>query len=292
LEPVVFRDVDAARAAFAMGQVIYRCLLCGRTHRSGGRAGRNCIKQLAEQYGWKAPRPPVPPVPREIGLAYRFALRAYSSVWNEACRDPWRELLPEYVLALDPRCDLRSALNRVVEDVMEEAHAAVERAWEAYRTLWVWLDALAEQRPPCDLFWTGQDIRDGVVEGMKVLWRLVVRPGVPCPFPGAGGAIDVPYWDYVPGHELLVYADYGLAGFGAVSVSALKRERGQLRVGELIARIHRYDSCQVAEKRLKVENSQLATTADDLTEWVSCETRGRSYRDFLARIIPQRAGSS
>lgn len=77
MEPVIFRDVDAARAAFAMGRVVYRCLFCGRTHRSGG---QSCIKQLAEQYGWKVPRPRVPPVPREIGLAYRFALRAYSSV--------------------------------------------------------------------------------------------------------------------------------------------------------------------------------------------------------------------
>lgn len=81
MEPLVFRDVDTVRAAFAMGRVTYRCLLCGGMYMLGGRVRRDCVGQLAEQYGWRLPRSPVPPVPsREIGLAYRFALRALTSV--------------------------------------------------------------------------------------------------------------------------------------------------------------------------------------------------------------------
>lgn len=81
MEPVVFRNVDTARAAFAMGRVTYQCPLCGGMYVLGGRVRRDCVGQPAEQHGWRLPRPPVPPVPsREIGLAYRFALRALISV--------------------------------------------------------------------------------------------------------------------------------------------------------------------------------------------------------------------
>lgn len=75
---ITFTDVKEARAAFALGQVTYRCLACGQVHRSGTRASKRCRKELWERYEWKVVMPFRPPVRllHELPLPYAFAEQA------------------------------------------------------------------------------------------------------------------------------------------------------------------------------------------------------------------------
>ncbi|MEW5935939.1 MAG: hypothetical protein AB1816_20340, partial [Bacillota bacterium] len=110
-----FYSLAEARAAFALGPVRYRCLACGRLHRSDAKGGRECLRLLAERYGWAVHGEPAPPWPQctpaflfvQCLWAQRYAGLAF------AASAPRR--LPRELLALDPRADVRGELRRCRE---------------------------------------------------------------------------------------------------------------------------------------------------------------------------------
>ncbi|MEW6048086.1 MAG: hypothetical protein AB1609_16700 [Bacillota bacterium] len=212
---VTFRDLDTARAAFALGPVKYRCLACGRVHTSGTYSGQKCLGYLRDACGWRMTEPPVPPVPKRLELPYRFTaavLEGPVRAWGASrVRD-----LPEYLLALDARADLREALERCLAERSAQARAAAGRAWEAYSLLWPWLDALAEYHPPCTVVAVQRAKMPNEHGTHWVAHRFWVRPSVPCPVPEAGELLAVRPQDYSLNN--LVWFGYGRRGLGAVSV--------------------------------------------------------------------------
>lgn len=52
-----FENLDEARAAFALGPMVFRCSVCGRAHRSAGGGWRPCARRLAAEWGllWDGP---------------------------------------------------------------------------------------------------------------------------------------------------------------------------------------------------------------------------------------------
>lgn len=282
---VRFQDVESARAAFALGQVIYRCLFCGGKHTSGTGEARLCLNRAREYWGWKFARPPIPPEPVDnIGLAYRFVVAAYARTRNGLQSCPEEANLPEYVLALDPRCDLQAALALVVAEESKKARRAVEEAWEAYRRLWLWLDGLAGHRPPCELVSVERGEWVHMAGEVAVLASVAVRPAVPCPFPGARELIRVPAHRYV-GLELLLYAGYGPAGFGAVSVSGtVEVACGRALATHLTARVHQYGSDRVVKETLPVERGGSADTLAELLRRVYNATGAPGYEELMQRV--------
>ncbi|MEW6049122.1 MAG: hypothetical protein AB1609_22075 [Bacillota bacterium] len=217
---VVFPTLEAARAAFSLGPVKYRCLACGKVHVSGTNRGRKCLSRLAQLCGWQPPPVPVPPAPKNLDLPYRFAstvLKEFIGDWEAArfARD-----LPEYLLALDPRADIRAALEQCLDELTAEARAAADRAWETYDFLWRWLDALAECRPPCVVAAVLRSRRLEEYGGSQwIARRFWLRPSVPCPVAGKEELLAVLPDDY--SHTAVtnpVWVGYGRRGFGAVGV--------------------------------------------------------------------------
>jgi hypothetical protein len=283
---VRFQDVESARAAFAMGQVTYRCLFCGGEHVSGTQDGRWCLNSAREYWGWKFVRQPVPPEPaRNAGLAYQFAVAAYAKLRNGLQNYPEEMNLPEYVLALDPRCDLRTALAQVAAEENKGARQAVEEAWEAYRRLWLWLDSLAGHRPPCELVSVERGEWVRMAGEVAVLASVTVRPAVPCPFPEVPELIRVPAHRYV-GLEPLLYAGYGPAGFGAVSVSGTVEAplKGHKVVVGLTARVHRYGSDRVLERTLPAGPGGGADAFAELLQWVCSATGAPGYEELMQKV--------
>lgn len=283
---VTFQDVESARAAFALGRVVYRCLFCGGEHVSGTGEARPCLDRAREYWGWKFVRLPVPPESvHNVGLAYRFAVAAYARTRSELQNCPEEANLPEYILALDPRCDLQAALAQVIAEESEKAQRAVEEAWEAYRRLWLWLDSLAECYPPCEL--VGAEHGDLMCADGKVavLEGILVRPAVPCPFPGVPELIWVPAHRYVA-LERLLYAGYGPAGFGAVSVSGRVEvpASGRLLATHLTARVHRYGSDRVLKETLPVERGGTADAFAGLLRWVCSATGAPRYEELMQKV--------
>lgn len=257
-----FQDVESARAAFALGQVVYRCLFCGGEHASGTGEARPCLDRVREYWGWKIVRQPAPPKPvHNIGLAHRFTLPAYARAPSRLQNYPEETNLPEYVLALDPRCDLWAALAQVVTEESAKMRRAVEEAWEAYRRLWVWLDSLAEHCPPCKLVRVEHGEWVSVRGKVAVLEGVLVRPAVPCPFPEVPELLMVPAHRYV-GLKPLLYAGYGPVGFGAVSVFGTVQvpASGRVLATHLTARVHRYGFDRVLERTLPVEPTGIVDT--------------------------------
>lgn len=282
---VRFRDVESARAAFALGQVVYRCLFCGGEHVSGTQDGRWCLNSARQYWGWKFVRQPVPPEPaHNVGLAYRFVVAAYTRVRNRLQNCPEEADLPEYVLALDPRCDLRVALAQVAAEEDGGARRAVEEVWEAYRRLWFWLDSLAGYRPPCELVSAERRDQMHVAGEVAVLESITVRPAVPCPFPGTPELIRVSSHRYVA-LEPLLYAGYGPVGFGAVSVSGMEVPLdGGMLATKLTARVHLYSSNRVLEQVLPVEPGGSADAFAELLGWVCSATGAPGYEELMQNL--------
>lgn len=228
---VTFPDVDSARAAFALGPVNYRCLACGKVHVSGTNRGKKCLSQLAQLCGWQLPPVPVPPAPKNLDLPYRFvavALETFVGAWGAA--RPAREL-PEYLLALDPRADVRGALEECLKGLTDRARAAADRAWEAYSLLWPWLDALAEHRPPCVVVAVQRNTTlPAPLWAAGTVW---LRPSVPNPVLAPSGLLAVRprYYSHqrLNPHQM-VWLGYGQRGFGVVGAWLEWRDQDDRRL--------------------------------------------------------------
>lgn len=121
MKAAVFRDAAAARAAFALGRVRYRCWVCGKVHVSGSGAAEKCLSWLANSVGWRrvvGPLPAQPWLPPSLAFA--------RAVWRKGVAGLWpreREVRAgEYVLALD---GLDGSLLQTVEAALEEAEQQV-----------------------------------------------------------------------------------------------------------------------------------------------------------------------
>lgn len=181
-----FSSLAEARAAFALGPVRYRCLACGRAHRSDAKEGRECLRLLAEKYGWKAHGEPTPPWPQctpaflfvQCLWAQRYAGLAFAA---SASRP-----LPRELLALDPGADVRGELRRCREEFAEESRRRADEAWSAWRAIAEWRRELAGLRPPADAEVAAHSPVSG---GQRLIWSYLVRPRARCA--GATAAIEV-----------------------------------------------------------------------------------------------------
>jgi hypothetical protein len=108
LEGLRFADADAARAAFALGDVAYRCAWCGRVHRAG--EGRECLRSYARACRCWRKIGPLPPMPH-LSPAFYFAVVAWLRHRPALSGDD--EVVPgEWVLALEPTAaGLREAVE-------------------------------------------------------------------------------------------------------------------------------------------------------------------------------------
>lgn len=244
---VVFPDLDSARAAFALGPVRYRCLVCGREHVSGRGEGLACLAFAAsgswhtKWIAFPGPFPPPPAVPPslvfircawdervKVHLYYAEAVLAVELVGTE------------YVLAVDPLGLGRSGLEELLEAMAEKARPVLGRAWEEHGRLAAWAKALPRVRPAvvaaCH---TGQDWF--FPEGFPVVRELDIRPAVPLPGTGEGGVIKVPA-EALERYGLperagakfrLAAAGYGRKRFVAVFAKAGPGGGGECRVRQL-----------------------------------------------------------
>lgn len=250
---ITFTDVKEARAAFALGQVTYRCLACGQVHRSGTRASRRCRKRLWEDYGWKVVMPFRPPTMllHKLQPPYAFAELAFSRALSLLPRFEDERFLPEYVLALDERADLQAALEEVVEELTADARKVADRAWEIHRAFWKWLDELARARPPCSVVKVDSDIPICSYWKKEAIRFVYLRPTIPCPFPRAEETVDVPGRRLVPSCEELLHVSYERdamvtvsvepefcrsAPYKAVGYSLVERRYGYGSTGEVVTR--------------------------------------------------------
>lgn len=174
---VTFSSLAEARAAFALGPVRYRCLACGRVHRSDAEEGRECLRLLADRYGWKADGEPAPPwpqcTPAFLFVQYLWAQRYAGLAFAASASRP----LPRELLALDPHADVREELRRCREELAGELRRQADEAWSAWRAIVEWQRELARLRPPAGAEVTAYGPLSG---GQEVIWSYAVRPRVRC----------------------------------------------------------------------------------------------------------------
>jgi len=243
----VFPDLDSARAAFALGPVRYRCLVCGREHVSGRGEGLMCLALAASDGGqlkWLSlpgPFPPAPAVPPFL-VFVRCA-------WNERvkvhlhCAEAIHALeltRAEYVLAVDPLGLERSGLEGLLEDMAEKARPALDCAWEEHGRLAAWVRKLPRVRPGAAVAYSAVQ-EWSFPEGFPVVRELDIRPAAPLPGTGEHGVIKVPaeaLERYGPPGRAgakfrLAAAGYGRECFVAVFARACLSKGGESRVREL-----------------------------------------------------------
>lgn len=180
---VTFRDLASARAAFQLGRVRFRCLVCGRVHRSDVESeGRACLRTLVDGYGWRGHAGFGPPPP-----AYTPAFLFIERVWRRAIAEREfaavnGELLPDRaVLALDPAADVEAEVRAHLREISEQARREVARVWEQWREFVQWQRELLSARPPAEIAAVATEREE---DGPKRIKSYVVRPLVPCPFAG------------------------------------------------------------------------------------------------------------
>ena len=210
-----------ARTAFALGPVRYRCLACGRVHRSDAEEGRECLRLLAERYGWKAHGEPAPPWPQctpaflfvQCLWAQRYAGLAFAA---SASRP-----LPRELLALDPQADVWGELRRCREEFAEGSRRQADEAWSAWRAIAEWQRELAGMRPPAGAEVAAYGPLSG---GRRLIWSYLVRPRVRCAAaPDAIEVRDIALYEAIPKEKAvrcavaeLVHVEYRPEHFLAV----------------------------------------------------------------------------
>ena len=180
---VTFRDLASARAAFQLGRVRFRCLVCGRVHRSDVESeGRACLRTLIDECGWRGHAGFGPPPP-----AYTPAFLFVDYAWRRGLAEHEfgaanAELLPDKaVLALDPTADVEAEVRAHLEEISEQARRRVARVWELWRELVRWQRELLSARPPAEIAAVAAERVRG---GPKQIKNYIVRPLAPCPFAG------------------------------------------------------------------------------------------------------------
>lgn len=182
MKPMVFPDADTARAAFALGPVVYRCSVCGQQHRSGNDRGRQweCLMRAVRELGWSVPDVALPPRPL-LTPAYAFAAVVWENIVGAARWDlRHRQLPPEYLLAVEPGAGLAAALEEELEGRAAERRAAAREVWRKHVAFYSWLSELRQCRPPA--FLEAADERKAVDDKIPCLGRIVIRPAVKPPF--------------------------------------------------------------------------------------------------------------
>ena len=182
LKPLVFPDAGTARAAFALGPLVYRCSMCGQQHRSGNERGRQweCLIRAVRELGWSVPDVALPPRPL-LTPAYAFAAVVWENIVGAACWDlKRRQLPPEYLLAVEPGAGLAAALEEELEGRAAERRAAAREAWSKHVAFYTWLSELRQCRPPA--FVEAAEERKAADDKTPCLGQIVIRPAVKPPF--------------------------------------------------------------------------------------------------------------
>jgi len=144
---LVFRDLATAEAAFALGQVEYRCLVCGRVHRSGTGDAAGCLDRL-ERHGWRGYVGPYPPEPA-VTPAYWFVVQAWREALAGLSSDAPASCGPsEALLALDPAGDVRGEVERYFRERLREGRVFLDRVWRLWSDFVEWRHAVEAARPP------------------------------------------------------------------------------------------------------------------------------------------------
>lgn len=217
---LVFRDLATAEAAFALGRVEYRCLVCGRMHRSGTGEAAECLDHL-ERHGWLGRIGLYPPEPVATP-AYWFVVRAWRKAVAGLSSDAAVSCGPsEALLALDPAGDIRGEVERYFRERLREGRAFLDRVWRLWSEFVEWRHAVEAARPPAAVARVSRHIwgRPAPISSWSV------RPAVPGPL--GDGDLDMddfgieemikkhvrgPCWD---GAAWLVHVEYGPDAFVA-----------------------------------------------------------------------------
>lgn len=191
---VCFPDITSASAAFALGPVTYRCLACGKAHRSGTKAALRCLQALRECCRWTAVVGPLSP---NIACSTPFAFVSF--VWSEeSSASPDGEVeLDEFLLALEPGPGLFGQVEAYLASKAEACGARkVREQWARWEALVGWKKTLLNCRPPAEVVGVAREPLK-LFPGLARLSAYVVRPSVRCP----GGPEEIE----VPGHWLQRY---------------------------------------------------------------------------------------
>lgn len=148
MKGVSFPDPEAARVAFALGPVQYRCWLCGRTHSSGSGQASRCLGRLARRANWRVFAGPLPVRPH-LTPSLAFA----RAEWRNCTSGCWpgdRELwVPEHLLAVDVSSpSLREWVQEELASALERYSADLDRLWDFHGRFCRWVSALSGKRPP------------------------------------------------------------------------------------------------------------------------------------------------
>lgn len=144
---VVFPDPEAARAAFALGPVRYRCWVCGRTHVSGSGGSSRCLARAVRWGNWQARVGPLPVRPH-LPPSLAFAQKVWEAMWRGGW-PPDRVDAGEHLLAvdgLDPR--LRAMVQEELRCLAAHYAADLDRLWAFRDEYCRWLAALSAHKPP------------------------------------------------------------------------------------------------------------------------------------------------
>lgn len=178
---MVFSDVEAARAAFALGRVRYRCRYCGRWHTSGSSRSQRCLKQWAEQHNWVRvldPLPPDPLVPPSLAFVYEYWRRMWPRrvpSFPDSC------VLPgEWVLAVGSGRGLREAIEQELEAKCAEKIAEIARGWEQYELVCAWMRSLMDCRVPGEIMSVEHGVHP-LLDPLYCIAAYCVRSAVPDP---------------------------------------------------------------------------------------------------------------
>jgi len=178
---MVFSDVEAARAAFALGRVRYQCRKCGSWHTSGSPRSQSCLRQWAEWHNWIRVLGPLPPdllVPPSLAFVYEYWQRVRPTrvpSFPDSC------VLPgEWVLAVDGCRGLREAIEQELEAKCAEKMVEIARGWEQYELVCAWIRELNRCGTPAEVV----SVEYGVHPLLSPLYCIAaydVRAAVPGP---------------------------------------------------------------------------------------------------------------
>lgn len=233
---VVFPDACSARAAFALGVVKYRCLVCNRVHTSGSGEAERCRLNLSVQPGWGQTRSagPYPPT-MHFTPAFLFAAAVWDAWWPGPPSDNFE--VPEWVLALDAFApNLEAAFEEAVHEERERQKRCQAMAWENHRVFCRWMGALRRRRPPARI------ARLELITPYPKRSGYYVTPAVLPPGWGesymkvSAERLWYNIWTWVPGNSLLrwgastplIHASYSEYEFAAVFEVPVGWSRGYL----------------------------------------------------------------
>lgn len=225
---VTFPDLASARAAFALGPVRYRCLVCGKPHKWNGVGEPNkrsavCLEKLSRDYLWHGSPGPLPP-----RLVVTPALAFVADYWEAnvggAAARINKPFIPgEFVLALDPAANVLGELREYFAGEICGAECQVEELWKKHRLVAHWQRELLLHRPPALL--VDVEKQPAQVAGFSEVAVYHVRPAVPLEGDGPlPGMVEVSYWGLLraigcrnrSGLQDVLAVEYGREVFSAV----------------------------------------------------------------------------